>query len=576
MSDRAPAKAGAQSTVAALVALGNRLRGRARLILPPYLPSCSWHSFASPCRPHFQPARVIAAWQPSEAWLYDRTGALIDSAAGRFRGAAAGLDAARRDRPSGAGDTVIAGEDKRFRGHGGIDWLAARGGAAGAAIGRPGARAPRPSRCRSPPFLAPDLARPGARRWRDKLRQMRAGMALESRAGRRTQILEAYLNLAGFRGEAQGIGAAALAAVRQDRRRAQPRRCAAARGAAARSGCRRVPQVAGGLAGCVRTPGLRASACDGGRDAAAPRAAALDPGLAPHLAGRLLTEPGLNDRPPRSTPVSSRSRPRRSVASSRDWAAAARATARWWWSTMRPGTCWLMSAGSAALRRAGGRRCECLSPGRIDAEAVPLRAGDREGLSDRRLDPRRFAGPARHRLGPLCAAELRPGVQGAGHPRARAGGIAQRAGGAHLAARRGRGVSRPAVGYRLSRADRGRRIITVSAWRSARPRSRCSNRRRPIAVSPLGGRWAPLRLRRADPQHALRRGTSARGGVAGRRHAWPIRGPRGTFGLDSALRLPFWAAVKTGTSKAMRDNWCVRTPTASPSRSGSAISRAIR
>ena len=31
----------------------------------------------------------------------------------------------------------------------------------------------------------------------------------------------------------------------------------------------------------------------------------------------------------------------------------------------------------------------------------------------------------------------------------------------------------------------------------------------------------------------------------------------GTFGLDSALRLPFWAAVKTGTSKAMRDNWCV-------------------
>ncbi len=30
-----------------------------------------------------------------------------------------------------------------------------------------------------------------------------------------------------------------------------------------------------------------------------------------------------------------------------------------------------------------------------------------------------------------------------------------------------------------------------------------------------------------------------------------------TFGLDSSLRLPFWAAAKTGTSKAMRDNWCV-------------------
>ena len=30
-----------------------------------------------------------------------------------------------------------------------------------------------------------------------------------------------------------------------------------------------------------------------------------------------------------------------------------------------------------------------------------------------------------------------------------------------------------------------------------------------------------------------------------------------TFGVDSALRLPFWTAAKTGTSKAMRDNWCI-------------------
>lgn len=30
-----------------------------------------------------------------------------------------------------------------------------------------------------------------------------------------------------------------------------------------------------------------------------------------------------------------------------------------------------------------------------------------------------------------------------------------------------------------------------------------------------------------------------------------------TFGLDSHLSTPFWSAVKTGTSKDMRDNWCV-------------------
>ncbi|MEY4754996.1 MAG: hypothetical protein RJA44_2671, partial [Pseudomonadota bacterium] len=30
-----------------------------------------------------------------------------------------------------------------------------------------------------------------------------------------------------------------------------------------------------------------------------------------------------------------------------------------------------------------------------------------------------------------------------------------------------------------------------------------------------------------------------------------------TFGLDSWLATPYWSAVKTGTSKDMRDNWCV-------------------
>jgi penicillin-binding protein 1C len=36
------------------------------------------------------------------------------------------------------------------------------------------------------------------------------------------------------------------------------------------------------------------------------------------------------------------------------------------------------------------------------------------------------------------------------------------------------------------------------------------------------------------------------------------RGSRSlTFGLESPLATPFWSAVKTGTSKNMRDNWCV-------------------
>ena len=56
-------------------------------------------------------------------------------------------------------------------------------------------------------FLSPDLARPGARSLRQKIRQARAAMALEGRWSK-DEILEAYLNLAGFRGEAQGVAAA--------------------------------------------------------------------------------------------------------------------------------------------------------------------------------------------------------------------------------------------------------------------------------------------------------------------------------------------------------------------------------
>jgi penicillin-binding protein 1C len=71
-----------------------------------------------------------------------------------------------------------------------------------------------------------------------------------------------------------------------------------------------------------------------------------------------------------------------------------------------------------------------------------------------------------------------------------------------------------------------------------------------------GGRYRPLRLRPSDPAAARE--------VADPVAAWIVGDILAdadaravTFGLDSALRLPFWAAAKTGTSKAMRDNWCI-------------------
>ena len=60
------------------------------------------------------------------------------------------------------------------------------------------------------------------------------------------------------------------------------------------------------------------------------RSLALDPGLAPHLADRLLTKPGLKVTTTLDRRRPARSRSPRSSASCRASAAAARATARWW------------------------------------------------------------------------------------------------------------------------------------------------------------------------------------------------------------------------------------------------------
>jgi penicillin-binding protein 1C len=72
----------------------------------------------------------------------------------------------------------------------------------------------------------------------------------------------------------------------------------------------------------------------------------------------------------------------------------------------------------------------------------------------------------------------------------------------------------------------------------------------------LGGRWSPPRV---SPG-----GGSGGVAVIDPGAAWIVsdiladRGARSaTFGLDNPLATRFWTAVKTGTSKDMRDNWCI-------------------
>ena len=74
-----------------------------------------------------------------------------------------------------------------------------------------------------------------------------------------------------------------------------------------------------------------------------------------------------------------------------------------------------------------------------------------------------------------------------------------------------------------------------------------------------GGRWAPVRTRldEAIPATAQRQALDARasfiiGDILSDNHARLT-----TFGINSVLRTRFWSAVKTGTSKDMRDNWAI-------------------
>lgn len=98
---------------------------------------------------------------------------------------------------------VVEAEDRRFYSHGGVDWRA---------VVREGFRAASFRRPRGASTITMQAAgllsgQRGPRDWRQKLRQMAAARRLEA-SWSKEQIIEAYLNLASFRGELQGIAAA--------------------------------------------------------------------------------------------------------------------------------------------------------------------------------------------------------------------------------------------------------------------------------------------------------------------------------------------------------------------------------
>lgn len=157
------------------------------------------------CAPAPDLTQIRQQHPSSSAWLLDRHGAVMQEVRVDFSRRQGEWQALAAISPT-LTRAVVQFEDKRFEDHGGVDgralmhavWQNLKGenrrGASTLTMQLAG-------------FLQPELAS-GARKgvW-GKLRQMAAAWRLE-RQLTKPQILEAYLNLAPFRGEARGVAAA--------------------------------------------------------------------------------------------------------------------------------------------------------------------------------------------------------------------------------------------------------------------------------------------------------------------------------------------------------------------------------
>jgi penicillin-binding protein 1C len=160
-------------------------------------------SWASAGEPSF--AQVKAAWRDADTLLLDRHGQAVQTVR---------TDLQARRLPwvplcaisPALQAAVRASEDRHFDTHHGVDWAALADAAVGLADGN-AHRGASTITMQLAGLIDPALALPaGGRSVAGKLRQVAAALVIE-RQWRKPEILEAYLNLAPFRGEQVGVAA---------------------------------------------------------------------------------------------------------------------------------------------------------------------------------------------------------------------------------------------------------------------------------------------------------------------------------------------------------------------------------
>ena len=337
-----------------------------------------------------------------------------------------------------------------------------------------------------------------------KVRQALSARELEEQ-WKKSEILEAYLNLVAFRGEIVGINALAQTLFEKHPSGLDWEEAAIA-AALVRGPNANAVTVAQRACGILK---LQSLGCDGIVARTETRALAPWHDAAGRATRAPLRAPGDSiariewprDRAMRTTPrraTAARGDRRACAASSPSFAAARRRRRRRRARQRERRRPRLGRLVRRAFRRGGGRRRSRPPAARLDAEALRLRARLRAAVHHARHTPRRFARATRHRERPVPAAELRPPLQGLG----------QRAHGARR---------EPQRSGRARRRDARRRCALRAAQR-VRPRA--AGKRR-LLRRVAGARQRRRHAARAD-QRLSRAGQRRR--LSRRQSQWPRRG----------------------------------------------------
>ena len=509
--------------------------------------------------------QVRQDWRSSEAWLLDRDGRelqrlRLDHTVRRYAWIA-------QDQVSPAlKDALLASEDQRFFEHEGVDWKAALNAATGN-LGGGNVRGASTLTMQLAGMLDPELKRDGApRSFTQKVQQARAAVQIEKR-WKKQEILEAYLNLVTFRGELQGVAAVSYGLFGKaphglDRREAA---IAASLLRGPNADARRVADRACRLlnlqdTGKGKKP-VAAQSCDGLASVVAqtfargyeafPKADA-----APHLARKLVTRPGER------------------VASTLDAnvQAAARNGLRARLSELRgrnveDGAVIVLDNASGEVLAYVGSSGDLSQAAAVDGASAPRQAGSTLkpflyglAIEEGRLSAASVLDDSPVQLktdtGLYIPRNYAATYRGAVSVRASlAGSLNVPAVRTLIMVGPDRFVERlRAIGLDTVKESGDYYGFSLALGSADVTLAQLTNAYRALAN---GGMWSPSRTTGEAPAAGARRVMSA---AASHIVADILSDPAAravAFGLANPLETPFWSAVKTGTSKDMRDNWAV-------------------